>query len=322
MIAKVSLIIPYLNNKNIEKLNFLLNAILNGKCVPKEIILVYSYKKTINISNSLIYRLKKKKIIIKKFYKKKMYPGEARNHGIKKARNKIICFLDLETIPNKNWFLEGMKSLKLNDVSFGQTVCSAHSYRDKIIRASTIGSKVLLTIPGSFLKKKIFLLCGLFVENVKAGEDGDLISRMNLHNIKSNSNIEKIIYNAQNNKTYKEILKKWYLNYSHAKNFPHIVVQKKIYYLPISLLLIIISFNWNRLLSQWNEESPIYIANITKITIFITIIFYIILRGIIFPLKKNEKFFFILPFNFLIISFFSFLLDICKLLAFFNIKKK
>lgn len=325
MIVKATLIIPYLNYTNFEKLNFILNIILNSKYIPNEILLIYSYKKNINISYSLINTLKKKKIVLKKFYKKKMYPGEARNFGIIKSRNNIIGFLDLETVPNKNWLFEGIKSLKVNDVCWGQTVCNALSYRDKIIRASTLGSKIHITIPGTILKKKIFLQSGMFIENVRAGEDGDFISRVNLHNIKCNLSAEKIIYNGQINKSFLKILKKWYLNYSHGKNLPHIYIQKKIYYLPISLLVIIISFNWNSFVTEWNESNYKYIPNITKITIFSIISVYIFIRGLIYPCRKEEKISFLLPFNFLVIGIFTFFLDMTKLYSFsnfFNIKKK
>ena len=71
MIVKASLIIPYLNYTNFEKLNFILNIILNGKYIPNEILLIYSYKKNINISYSLINTLKKKKLFSKNFIKRK-----------------------------------------------------------------------------------------------------------------------------------------------------------------------------------------------------------------------------------------------------------
>jgi hypothetical protein len=321
MIEKTSLIIPYLNYKNFEKLNFILNIILNGKCIPNEILLIYSYKKNINISYSLIHKLKKKKIILKKFYKKKMYPGEARNFGIIKSRNNIIGFLDLETVPNKNWLFEGIKSLKVSDVCWGRTVCNALSYRDKIIRASTLGCKKHITIPGTILKKKIFLQSGMFIENVRAGEDGDFISRVNLHNIKCNFSSEKITYNGQINKSFLEILKKWHLNYSHGKKLPHIYKQKNIYYLPISLLAIIISFNWNSFVTEWNESSYKYIPNITKFTLFSFISVYIFIRGLIYPYRKEEKISFLLPFNFLIVGIFTFFLDMTKLYSFSNFFK-
>ena len=102
-------------------------------------------------------------------------------------------------------------------------------------------------------------------------------------------------------------------------------MQKKIYYLPISLLTIIISFNWNSFVTEWNESNYKYIPNITKITIFSIISVYIFIRGLIYPFSKEEKISFLLPFNFLIIGIFTFFLDITKLYSFinfFNIKKK
>jgi hypothetical protein len=77
-----------------------------------------------------------------------------------------------------------------------------------------------------------------------------------------------------------------------------------------------VAFNWNAVLASWDSESALYIPNITKISALVIFISYIFIRGIFIPKRKGVSLKFIFPINFLLISFFSGMLDFVKVLAF------
>jgi len=323
MKSKITTIIPFLNKSNTEQLNYLIIKILKGKNFPDEIFIAHSGYARLNLSSFVKKLALKKKVIIKKFYKKKMYPGEARNVGIKMSKNNILGFLDLNTIPNSNWLREGMGQLKNNTlICWGQTYYSAETYQAKIIRASTVGSHLHRTIPGTIFNRKIINKCGKFIENVRAGEDGDWIQRINLHQIKGQANNCTLVYASLNKVDYTSILKKWFLYYSHSKKLSHLMFQRNIYFLFFIITTVLISYNWNGVVAGWNTESSQYIPNFTTITVLIFSSIYIVFRAILLPVKKKTKLTFLLPFNFLTISLFSVLLDTIKIIAFLNFKKK
>ena len=70
----------------------LINKIILGRYFPSEILLVYSGRKKLIIPSVLTKKIKEKRITFKKIYKKKMYPGEARNVGIDKCKNNTVGF--------------------------------------------------------------------------------------------------------------------------------------------------------------------------------------------------------------------------------------
>ena len=129
-------------------------------------------------------------------------------------------------------------------------------------------------------------------------------------------------YYGLKNKNFLQIGKKWYIYYCHSKNLPHLYNQKNYYYWFLTILLILISYNWNSLIADWQTDSPKYIPNITKITLIFILSFYVFIRGIMLPLIKKEKILFIFPLNFLIISAFSLFLDTIKYSAFLNLRIK
>tara|TARA_B110000503_G_scaffold84914_1_gene129219 strand:- start:255 stop:1223 length:969 start_codon:yes stop_codon:yes gene_type:complete len=322
MKSKVTVIIPFLNNSNVEALNFLIIKIFKGRDFPDEILIIYSGHARLNLSSFVIKLALKKKTIINKFYRKKMYPGEARNLGIDLSKNSVLGFLDLNTIPDNNWLRTAQRKLKNNIlVCWGQTFYDAKKYRAKIIRASTMGSNLHRTIPGTIINKKIINICGKFIENVRAGEDGDWAQRVDLHKIKTLTNSNWVVYKGLDELNYFSTIKKWFIYYCHSKKLSHLLFQKNFYFWVFSLILIFISYNWNGIVAGWDTTSPKYIPNITKIIASLFLFSYVFLRGILIPIKKRTKLLFLLPFNFLGIFLFSFFLDAAKILAFFNFKK-
>ena len=78
----------------------------------------------------------KNELPIKYFKVDNLFPGEARNYGIKKSSGDIIATIDSKTIPNSNWLELSMKKITIDnfDVSFGSTCYLAESSFQKILR--------------------------------------------------------------------------------------------------------------------------------------------------------------------------------------------
>lgn len=316
MIKDVSLIIPC-QNANI-KLSQLFKIIPNWMVIPNEIIVIDSSSEKITISKDFELFLKEQNIEFLVIYKKNLFPGHARNIGINSAKNSVLAFLDTSTSPPLDWLSEGLDAMKYENTDgvWGNTCYQAEKFLPKIFRACTFGSNPIKTFPGTIVKKSIFKKCGLFIETARAGEDGDWMSRAELHNINMSVPDKFLNYDELNNIGFKKILKKWFRNYIFGAKLPFFRAHKDYYFYAVSLVAVIIAFNWNWILASWDEQSVFYIPNITKISILIIFIIYIYMRGIFLPRKKGENLSFIFPINFIFIAIFSAFLDFTKILAF------
>lgn len=319
-ILNSTLIVPSYSTN--ESLNFFFENLLTWTSFPKEIILVNTNKKKISIDKIFVNFLHKKKIKIKFLHFPKLFPGAARNIGLKFASYKIISFLDVGTHATEQWFENGYNQI-INGkglISWGNTYYLATSKKDKIIRAATYGRKPLQTLPGSIVDKKIFSSIGGFIDNIRAGEDAEWMYRVDLHRIKTCSNSKIIVYQNLLGISYFEILKKWFRNYSFSRKLSYLNNNRETYFISLSLVLILIAFNWNPIFSSWGEpgyeNEIIYIPHITKITIILLFTSYFFLRGIYLPIKKKIKLSFLIPFSVFKIFFLSFCIDITKLMSF------
>lgn len=316
MIRQVSLIIPSYNDNS--KLIKLLTSIPDWEAIPNEIIIVdSSYNEPLIPKDVLIFS-QKHDIKFLVLHKKNLYPGHARNIGINAAKNDLVAFLDTSTFPTKNWLSDGLNKINTqkSDGVWGNTYYKADTFISKTFRACTYGAKPIRTFPGSILKKNIFNRCGLFIETVRAGEDGDWMSRADLQNINISTPKEFLKYNKLNHESLSFLIKKWFRNYIYGAKLPYIKVHKDYYYYVISFIAVLLAFNWNRVVAAWNEESIFYIPSITKISLLLIVIIYIFIRGVFLPRKKGVKFNFIFPINFILIALLSGFLDLTKALAF------
>lgn len=316
MIREISLIIP--NQDDEEKLSKLLCSIPHWKIIPNEIIIINTSSDTFSIPKDFELLIEKSNIKFHLIHKKKIYPGHARNIGIGNASNLLLAFLDTSTHPFNNWLSDGMDIIDSNNyqIVWGKTYYQAENFLTKIFRACTYGEKPIKTLPGSIMHKNVFKICGLFVESTRAGEDGDFMSRVELHNINVTESKNFLNYEKLNQMSFFEILRKWYRNYFYTARLPYFRPHKDIYFYGISFTAIIIAYNWNRIVDPTGMENELFIPNITKISILLIFLIYIYLRGIYLPLKKGSNLKTIFPFNFFIISFLSAILDLAKILAF------
>ena len=316
MIRSISLIIP--SHNDMSNLMQLLTSIPEWEIIPSEIIIVDSSDSQPLIPKDFVFFTQKLDIKILVLHEKNLYPGHARNIGINNATSHLVAFLDTSTYPTRKWLstsLNQMNSLK-SDGIWGNTYYNADTFTSKIFRACTYGSKPIRTLPGSIFKKNVFNRCGLFIETTRAGEDGDWMSRADLQNINMATIEEFSTYNKLNHESLSYLVKKWFRNYVYGAKLPYIRAHKDYYYYGMSLVAVLLAFNWNRVVAAWDEESIFYIPSITKISLLLVIIIYIFIRGIFFPRKKGINFSFIFPINFIFIAFLSGFLDLTKALAF------
>lgn len=316
MNSRISLIIPSQNaEKNLLKL---LSCIPDWKVLPNEIIIVDSSYYKLNIPKYFEIFAKNRSISLVLIHRKGLYPGHARNIGIQNSNNDLLAFLDTSTLPKHTWLSSGLEIINRenSDGIWGKTYYEADSYITKIYKASTYGDKPIKTFPGSILKKSVFEKCGQFIETTRAGEDGDWMSRVLLHKVNISIPSEILNYDELKKLSFKQFLKKWFRNYTHASRLPYSRAHRNFYYYGLSFLSIVIAFNWNAVLASWDTESALYVPNITKLSIFALVTVYIVFRGIFLPRKKGVSLKFIFPFNFLFISIFSGVLDLIKIMAF------
>ena len=320
MIKEVSLIIPYKSDQ--EKLSILLSSMLDWKATPNEIIIINTSSNGIFIPNDFKSFYKDNNTNLYILEKKNMYPGGARNFGIKKVTNSLLAFLDTSTHPSNDWLSRGLEIIETGNYEgvWGSTYYEANLFISRIFRACTYGEKPIKTFPGSILHKDVFTKCGLFIESTRAGEDGDFMSRMDLHNINITKSENFLKYDKLDRMNFKEIVIKCYRNYFHTAKMPYFRPHKDIYFYGISLVAVIASYNWNRIVDPTGAENELFVPNITKTSILLIFLIYLYLRGIYLPLKKGTNLKTILPFNFIIISFLSAILDLTKILAFVKSK--
>ena len=318
-ILNISLVVPL--NCSEKILNLFFKNLKTWTCLPKEIILINTNKNRIKITRLASYF--HKKIKLKLHHYPNFYPGAARNIGVANSSYDIVCFLDIGTYASKNWLQSGYKKLKRNKKCFicwGNTHYLANTDKDKIIRASTYGEKPLQTLPGSIILKKTFSVVGLFLEQIRAGEDAEWIYRVQLHKIKTCKNNNLILYQNLLGASYLSIIKKWFRNYSFSRRLSYLNNNREFYFLTLSFFAVLLAFNWNPLFTSWGqdgyEEDLYYIPHVTKMTSSFLLVTYFFLRGIYLPIKKNVNIKFLFPLNLFKILFLSFLIDMTKLISF------
>ena len=117
-----------------------------------------------------------------------------------------------------------------------------------------------------------------------------------------------------------DLCKKWY-KYSYSTVNPRLYSQRILYFSFAISFILLLAFSWNDQIANWNKSSFLYAPHISKITIFLIILIYLIYRIVILPRRKNIKIF---RFNIIKFTkfFISIILDLIKLLAFINRKNK
>jgi glycosyltransferase involved in cell wall biosynthesis len=312
---KISIIIP--SNHSHNELKKVINSIIQQTIKPIEIVLVDSSLDGGNIPSDIKIMCEEKKIELVYKYHKNAMPGYARNIGITISKGDILAFLDVKTMPLPYWLEESLFLLKNDsniDGVWGATYFLANNKFEKIVRDGFFGILSRKTLPGTVLKRDVIKRAGHFVDWVRAGEDTDWMLRVKLLKINIIQKKDILIeYEGLIGINLKQIILKWYRNYSSSRELPHLFPLKLIIWLILYPLLIVIAFNWNYLIADWRIESPLYINHITKIVVFLPILFYTFTRGLIIPIIRGIKIWDLLPLRFILIMMICFIADIIKI---------
>ena len=252
-------------------------------------------------------------------------PGQARNVGLGFAKAELVAFIDVQTIPRPDWIEASLKVLTKNNVAgvFGSTNFNAETWLERLIRDAFFGVLPRRTLPGSIFNREIFTKTGHFIDWVRAGEDTEWMLRLELMKIPvANLPLALIDYVGLIGISLNLILKKWHRNYSASHDLPHLFPQKMFLWIVLYPLIIFVGFNWNYLIANWHEDSPLYIAHITKIAASFPLFAYVFTRGIILPLRRGVGFSELFPIRFLQLSGICFMADAVKAYVFTLPKRK
>ncbi len=308
---KVSIIIPVLDSP--KDLSFLIKAILEQSYQNFEIIIVDTSE---NNSNKQILSNYNSKIPINYIHAPGYYPGKARNTGFLHSAGELIAFLDVRTIPKNTWLQQGAEVLEQEkNILFGSLITtSAESKYQKVLRASSYGSKPRQALVGCILTKNSFMKVGNFNEFARAGEDLEWLER-------AKQILRKITWPQESLILYKGLMpnlfstiKKWYL-YSMGSSKINVEINQKYFYF---ILLIFISwflvYSWNPIIAGENlwSDSPYFVPHITKIFTALLFIIYFFLRAIYRPIQNGTDQSFLFPFNWFLIGGLGLLLDVVK----------
>ncbi len=313
----ISVIIP--SNHSHNDLLRIVTAMCLQEFKPTEIIIVDSSNQSKLCPSDIINLCLTHKIKLIYENCKNVFPGHARNIGLCLSQAEIIAFIDVQTIPRPNWLKASVGAMSNDEIAgvFGSTTFAAKTSFERLIRDAFFGVLPRKTLPGSIFKREIFNKTGHFIDWVRAGEDTEWILRFDLMKISvATSSIALVEYEGLIGMSLIKMLKKWHRNYSASHELPHLFPQKLFIWMVLYPLVIFIGFNWNYLIANWHEDSPLYIAHITKIAAIFPIILYVVARGILLPLHRGVVFSKLLPIRFLQIASISLMADAVKALVF------
>ena len=249
-----------------------------------------------------------------------LFPGAARNLGCDAASMDWLAFLDLNTLPSPQW-LEAVYALAQQhpgvELVLGATRYRSQGWQRRLFISAIYGERPLPTLPGSLVHRSVFGRVGGFLPDIRAGEDTDWLVRINQFSIPHISGLSTpLIYSAVPG-SLGALAVKWFRNYrSSAPVVFHLEAHKTIYVVAANLIILFIAFNWNAIAADWRESSSFYIANITKVIFAGIVLAYLLIRGLVMPLRRGSAVKTVLPLRWVVIGLLCAVLDLAKLLAF------
>ena len=318
----VSIIIP--SNHRHQDLLDLIILVCNQSVTPAEIVIIDSSDERGQCPRRIQERCFQLAINLTYEPVDHAYPGGARNIGIERAKHQFIAFIDVRTSPRNDWLATAKDFLKDPTVFgvWGRTNFEAETAFEKLTRDGFFGRNARRTLPGTVIRKEAIIIAGRFVSWVRAGEDTDWLQRIALSRLKfidpPNATIN---YSGLLKQNPIGLAKKWSRNYTASRILPHLFPQKILIWITFYPILVLIALNWNNLLAGWETESIFYVPNITKIVAASPGLIYILIRGIVLPLKRGVPVLETLPFRWLAIAAICAVGDGVKAAAFLVPKK-
>ncbi len=316
----ISLIIP--SNHSLVEVETLIVAVLNQSIKPKEILLVESGMGVLDYpscNHRLAILCEAHNVEFTHIFRSIAFPGKARNLGVLASSGEIIAFADVKTIPDCKWLSDAMEKLEDESVQgvWGFTAFVALSQFECLVRDAFFGRVPRITLPGSVFRRSAMAKIGLFVDWARAGEDTDWIRRVELHRLNTViPKYETMRYFGLIGMNLSMFVIKWRRNYVASSALPHFVPTRMLIGMVIYPLLAFIAFNWNRFVADWRMDSPFYLDHITKVVVLTPLLFYVLIRSVIIPLRRKVPLAQILPLRFIGILFVCLLADSIKFLAF------
>ncbi len=254
-----------------------------------------------------------------------LFPGAARNLGLKYATTQWVAFLDVETIPCEHWLREQMKSIEASSSlgAFGSTSYAASSFKQALVRDAIYGRWPIQTLPGSIFRINLFNLVGQFIPHIRAAEDTEWMIRANAMGVKiaTASDEAQLTYNGLSKLGLRGLAKKWRRNYLSSKQLQHLRVQTVVVWFVLYLVASLIAFNWNAIIAGWQVDSPFYLDHVTKIVSLTPMALYIFFRGCFLPFKRGVSLSDIFPSRFLLLAAVGAFLDAVKVSTIFISRK-
>jgi len=271
----ISIIIPTYNcRKDLEKLTRSLEI---QTLMPSEVIVsdsseeseIEDYVK--NYQGPIAFRYLKSD---------KRFPGEKRNAGAHLAKNELIAFLDVATIPYPEWLENYVQKIEEGyDVVFGSTKYKKITTKQGIIRAATFGRVGHETSPGTLLRREAYTASGGFIEGLRAGDDLDWREELRSIGAKCFTPNRTFIEYSNLPNSILEMQKKYFYYYLYSGKLRAQRNTRDLYLGALLVLSALIIPRWNFLISgaisvsgvaagpnSW-VDNPLFIPNITKIYI-------------------------------------------------------
>jgi hypothetical protein len=299
-----------------------------GTLLPKEILIIQSGSRTPTqkdaLSKSLLDTLtadslsRVDHVDIQIYDTDFAFPGEARNIGVNHACGALIAFLDVKTVPERDWLKRACESLKDSNLD---GVWGSRSYDCKTVSAGLIRDAIYGRLParsvaGTVFRRQVYLVTGEMISWAPAGEDGDWMHRIEAHKLsflmpkKANHS-----YQGLDDKSLLFFIKKWWRYYHYSRLLPVNNRDRWLSFGLIYIALLFLAFNWNYKISAAIFGSPLVVPHITTGLAITGPIAYVLVRAIYLPLRRGVPLFKILPGRFILLLTVACILDFVKTLG-------
>lgn len=268
----VSVVIPIFNEA--KSIKSLLDALNNQTLKPSEVIFVDSgsLDGTIKIIENFIRVENLKNFIV--ISNPSGLPGGNRNIGIKKMSSDWVALIDAGITPTSNWIESLHKSAHQfhKKIVFGRCSFIGITAFEDAVCALSYGIKTKPVLPASLIYRPLFDQVGYFRDDLRAAEDIEWLTRIQKANIPTMESINCCAtYNNFPENTV-AVVKKWWIYQKHKVKSGIVNYQPPtiaIFYLILTLL-----------------------TYINQFTGLFTLAMYLLVRGIIDPIRRSDNNFF------------------------------